>query len=196
LGSLANAGHDYQTVVIDSVDKLETLIWADACAKNNWETIKDPGYGDGYIVVDKYWEKVLKGTNYLRAEFKMNIVFIGHSTVVNWPNPTGQEFPRWDIKLHKRGHAIIEDGVDAILMVDYDQAVKEEKGRVGKQIKSTGSTLRYIHCQGSPARNAKNRYGMPSKILYAHGGGYESLAPYFPGAKLPHYEPQDTQENG
>lgn len=183
LRALANPGHDYQTVVLDSVDQLEPLIWAHVCEENGWESIEAPGYGKGYIEVDALWFKLFAGLNYLRDEFKMNVVLIAHSTIVSWPNPTGAEFPRWDIRLQKRAHCIVEDSVDAILMIDYDNATKEEKGRGGaKTVKSSGSTLRWIHCQGSPARNAKNRYGMPDKVLYNKGEAFTTLAQYFPGA--------------
>ncbi len=124
----------------------------------------------------------------------MNVILIGHSTVVQAPNPTGSEFPKWDIRLQSRGHAIVEDSVSDILMIDYDHTTMEQKGKGGAKVtKSTGSTLRYIHCQGSPARNAKNRHRMPPKILYVQGEGFSSLAPY-----LFQSEPkeQETEDNG
>ncbi len=180
LKSLANPGHDYQTLVIDSIDKLEPLIWAQVCQNNEWDSIEAPGYGKGYVEADAFWHKLFSCLDYLRDNMAMNIVLIAHSTIISWPNPTGTEFPRWDIRLQKRAHGIVEDSVDAILMIDYDTATKEVGAGKTKQTKSSNSTLRWIHCQGSPARNAKNRYGMPGKTLYNQGEAYAELSRYFP----------------
>jgi GTPase SAR1 family protein len=185
LKSLADPGHDYRTIVIDSIDKLEPLIWQQVCDNNGWDSIESPGYGKGYVEADALWYKLFHCLDYLRDYFSMGVILIAHSTIVNYPNPTGAEFPRWDIRLQKRAHGIVEDSVDAILMVDYDSATKEEKGRGGSKVaKSTNSTLRWIHCQGSPARNAKNRYGMPDKVLYNQGAAYATLSEYFPASSV------------
>lgn len=182
LRSLATPQHDYRTVVIDSLDKLEPLIWAHICHERNWESIESPGYGKGYVEADAIWYKLFSGLDYLRENISMSVVLIAHSAIVSYPNPAGAEFPRWDIRLQKRAHGIVEDSVDAILMLDFDNSTREVSGKGGaKTTKSTGSTMRYIHCVGSPARNAKNRYSLPDKIMYTRGEAFTKLAGYFPG---------------
>jgi hypothetical protein len=52
LAALGSEPHDFKTVVLDSLDKLEGLIWADVCATNNWPSIEAPGYGKGYVIAD------------------------------------------------------------------------------------------------------------------------------------------------
>lgn len=196
LKALANPGHDFQTVVIDSIDALEPLIWDHLCEQNGWNSLEDAGYGKGYLLADDIWRLFFQALNWLRDACAMNVILIGHSAIVNCPNPTGAEFPRWDIRLHKRAHAIVEDSVDAILMIDFDSSTQEIKGKAGsKTTKSTGSTMRYIHCNGSPARNAKNRYGMPDRILYHKGQGFARLASYFPNMASHSQAPEDTTEH-
>jgi len=41
LGALYSEAHEYRTVVIDSLDWLERLIWADVCAKRGVDSIED-----------------------------------------------------------------------------------------------------------------------------------------------------------
>lgn len=43
LDALSNEDHDFGTVVVDSVDWLEPLIWAEACKRNGWASIEAPG---------------------------------------------------------------------------------------------------------------------------------------------------------
>ena len=45
IGALASEPHHYQTVVIDSLDATEELIWDDACRSQGWSSIETPGYG-------------------------------------------------------------------------------------------------------------------------------------------------------
>lgn len=45
LAALYTEDHDLATVVIDSVDWLEPLIWNKACRDNGWASIEDAGYG-------------------------------------------------------------------------------------------------------------------------------------------------------
>ena len=55
LQSLINNENDYKTLVIDSLDWLEPLVWDKACQDNNWKSIEQPGYGKGYVETLKYW---------------------------------------------------------------------------------------------------------------------------------------------
>jgi hypothetical protein len=184
LCSLASHGHDYRTVTLDSLSSLEPMVQQEACDRFKWESIEDPGYGKGYVAADGIWLEIQQAFNCLRNKFNMGIVLLAHSTIATYPNPAGADFPSFEIALTKRKsgegpRAIIERNADCILMLDYDSAVKADKAKTAK---STGSTLRYVYCQGSPARNAKNRYNMPSRIIYERGHGYEAISPYFPGS--------------
>ena len=68
LGALYTGEHAYGTVVIDSLDWLERLIWAEVCRKRGVETIEDIGYGKGYVFALTCWREVLAGLDALRAD--------------------------------------------------------------------------------------------------------------------------------
>ncbi len=59
LQSLIDNDNDYKTLVVDSLDWLEPLIWDKACQDNNWKSIEQPGYGKGYVEVLKYWREYI-----------------------------------------------------------------------------------------------------------------------------------------
>jgi hypothetical protein len=184
LSALYSEEHDRQTVVLDSVDKMEPLIWAKACADNSWSSIEAPGYGKGYVEADRVWRELLDGLNALRRDRAMTVVLIGHSTVTTFPNPAGAEYPRWDIRLHKRAVGLIQDEMDAILMLNQEPAIKtEEQGFGKKRATATGGPARWIYCEGRPSHVAGSRYGMPEKPLYRKGEGYSQLAQYFPSGR-------------
>jgi len=181
VSALYSEEHDRKTVVIDSIDKLEPMIWAKTCSDNGWASIEAPGYGKGYVEADRVWRDLLDGINALRRDRGMAIVLLSHSHVVQFPNPSGAEYPRWDIRLHKRGLALIQDEVDVILLVNQEASIKEEAQGFGKKrTTASGGSSRWIYCDGRPAWVAKNRYSMPEKLLYKKGEGYDALAPFFP----------------
>lgn len=182
VSALYGEDHDFQTVVLDSADKLEPLLWAEVCARNGWKSIEDPGYGKGYVEADGVWREFLEGMNALRRDKNMAIVLIGHSAITQFPNPAGAEYPRWDIRLHKRALGIMQDEMDAILLINQEASVKEEKGGFNKvRTHATGGSARWIYAEQRPAWVAKNRYGMEAKFAYRKGEGYAAMAKYFPG---------------
>jgi hypothetical protein len=183
IASLYQEEHSYQTVVTDSLDKLEPLVWAAVCKANNWQSIEQPGYGKGYIAADAFWRDYLGGLNALRNERGMNIVMLSHSTVERFDDPRTTSYSRYDIRLHKRAQALVEDEVDFIAFINQEASIKEEDaGFNKKRSHAEGGAQRWIYCEGRPSMNAKNRYDMPPKILFQRGNGYAELAKYFPSA--------------
>ena len=41
--------HNFKTVVVDTLDWLEPLVWQAVCTDKGWACIEDPGWGKGYI---------------------------------------------------------------------------------------------------------------------------------------------------
>jgi len=66
LDALLNEDHDFGTMVVDSVDWLEPLIWAEVCKRNGWASIDAPGFGKGYAEALTIWREYLDRLNALR----------------------------------------------------------------------------------------------------------------------------------
>jgi len=182
---LYNEDHSGKTVVLDSLDKLEPLVWAKTCAENgNWASIEAPGYGKGYVAADYYWRELLDGMNGLRRDKHMGVVYIAHSSIETVNDPMTASYSRYDIRLHKRAIGIFQDECDAILFINQDVTLlandAKAKSGPGSRVRATGGGNRYIHATPRPAYVAKNRYGLPDRIEYKKDHGYEVLAPYFP----------------
>ena len=179
--SLYNGEHDLKTLIIDSLDRLEPLVWAAACKDNGWANIEEAGFGKGYLIVDGYWRKIIASCNALRTKRGMNIVYVAHSVVDKFEDPTAGQYSRYSIRLHKRAKGMIEDEVDAILFVNQDVSITEEEAGFNKKVKrAEGGGFRWIFCEQRPSFTAKNRYGLPDKLKYDAGNGFPQLAPYFP----------------
>ena len=74
LAALHSEPHEHRTLVVDSLDWLEPLVWQHACKINNWSTIEEPGYGKGYIAALDLWRQYLDWINALREDRRMMVV--------------------------------------------------------------------------------------------------------------------------
>jgi len=190
IGALYSEDHDRQSVVLDSLDKLEPLVWRKVCEENNWHNIEAPGYGKGYVAADHYWTEIIEGMNALRRDKRMNIIYIAHSTIENVNDPMTAAYSRYDIRLHKRAVALFQDEVDAILFLNQDVTIKQDDPKAnsgtGARKRADGGGNRWIYAAPRPAFVAKNRYDIPDKLMYTKGKGYDELAKYFPDTLAHH----------
>lgn len=195
IGALYAEEHGYRTVVIDSLDKLEPLVWSATCAANKWESIESPGYGKGYVAADVFWRELVEGLTALRRDRGMNAVLIAHSVVERFDDPRTSSYSRYDIRLHKRAQALIEDDADVIAFINQEATIKgEDVGFNKTRTHAEGGAIRWIYLEGRPSLNSKNRYGMPPKVQFKKGEGYKVMAPYFPNVEAVPEQPATEQQ--
>lgn len=181
LQELATEEHEFKTVVIDSVTQLEPLVWAEACARNNWKSIEDPGYGKGYLAADEVWREFLTACTWLRDHKRMCVVLIGHEVVESFSDPEREDYNRYKVRVHKRAEAMIRERVDIVGFLNQAVSLDKQKGGFKETAKAKGSGQRQINLAPRPTFEAGNRYGMPDKILINEGQGFAALAPHMPG---------------
>ncbi len=73
LAELRTAQHDFKTVVVDSLDWLERLIWQEVCTAENVSNIEKIGFQKGYTFALNQWRKFLDALDDLRRERGMAI---------------------------------------------------------------------------------------------------------------------------
>jgi hypothetical protein len=170
--TLAEIPGEYQTIVVDSLDHLEPLIWAEVCGKQKVASIEDIGYGKGYALALDYWREFLR---MLSAYDARNIVLIAHSEIKRYDDPAGEGYDRIQPKLHKGAGALVREWADAVLLATYDTATKVDK--VTGKTKGIGSGDRVLCCEERPAWVAKNRYGLPLQLPLDFAELWKHLGP-------------------
>lgn len=179
LTALASEDHEFKTLVVDSVTQMEPLIWAEACQRNNWSSIEDPGYGKGYIEADAIWREFLMACTWLRDNKNMTVILIAHEIVEMFSDPEREDYSRYKMRLHKRAEAMVRERADIVGFIN--QVVALDKGKTGKDApKAKGSGQRALNLAPRPTFEAGNRYDMPAQILINQGQGFAALAPYLP----------------
>jgi AAA domain len=165
ISALYTEQHDFATVVIDSVDWLEPLIWAKACRDNGWSSIEDAGYGKGYVACLGLWRQYVDGLNALRDDRGMTVVQIAHTDIKRFDSPEHDPYDRYVIKLHARAAALLQEHSDVVLFANYRiSTVKADVGFNKKVSRAVGSGERVIHTTERPAFLAKNRYDLPDSL--------------------------------
>jgi hypothetical protein len=162
IGTLYSDDHNFGTVVIDSLDWLDNLIWSDIHATHQE---KDLAYGKGAVIAAGYWRQILEGLNALRDERGMAVVLIAHTEIKRFDSPETEPYDRYRPKLQERSSALIQEWCDAVLFCNYRVITKETEVGFNKEVRrgvTTGERLMYT--TEKPAYLAKNRYGLPDSL--------------------------------
>jgi hypothetical protein len=165
LSELYSEKHDYRTVVIDSLDWLERLIFAEVCAKRGVESIEDIGYAKGYTFALTQWREILEGLDALRNERDMQVILIAHSRIEKFDNPETESYDRYVPRLNKHASALIQEWCDEVLFATYRVHTRHtDEGFNRKRTQGIGTGERIIRTTERPAHVAKNRLSLPDEI--------------------------------
>lgn len=180
-GELLDAGTDsgFRTVIIDSLDGLESLVWAATCRRLGISSIEEPGFGRGYVEADAEWGEYLQAVGALAAA-GIGVVQLAHPEIIRFDSPVTDPYSRYQPKLHKRANALVRERADVVAFLNYRVSLKEKE--VARQTKIThaeGGKERQIHLNEGAGFLAKNRYSMPDTLTYKKGQGWAELSKYW-----------------
>lgn len=169
--ALRTENHSYETLVIDSVDWLERLIFDRLCSQYNVSSIEkvDGGYARGYTHAVSIWRDLIEGLDSLRNDRGMAIVLIAHSKVERFEDPESSPYDRYSPRVHKHAAALLCEWSDAVLFATRKMRVQSEEAGFNKKrsiahaIGKAGGD-RILRCVGGPACVAKNRFGIVDDV--------------------------------
>lgn len=165
ISALYEQDHDYQTIVIDSADWLEPLVWAETARAHGKDDIEAFGYGKGYLYALDQWRDILDGLNALRAEKSMAIVFLAHTEIKRFDAPDSEPYDRYQIKLQPRAAALLEEWADAVLFATFRVFTSREDVGFNRTVtRGIGDGTRVMYTEERPAFKAKNRYRLPPEL--------------------------------
>jgi len=181
LQDLYEGDHDYQTVVVDTLDSLEPLIWQQCCDDHGKDNIEDFGYGKGVTgFAPEKWRQVLHCLELLRNERNMAIIVTAHSDIKRFDAPDAEPYDRYVMRLHKVANGLVADWVDCLFFLNYKTFTEKTDVGFNKQVRRGVTTgERVINTQETPAWTAKNRFGMPSQLTLQKDNPWSVLTPYF-----------------
>lgn len=181
LQELRTAEHDYESVVIDSLDWLERLVWDSLCQEYGVSSIEkvDGGYARGYTHALKHWREIINHLNALRNQKGMVVVLIAHSKVERFEDPEAASYDRYSPRLHKHAGAMVSEWCDAVLFATRRIRTQSEDAGFNRKrniAHAVGRDERIMRCVGGPSCVAKNRYGITDELPLSWSAFIQSLS--------------------
>jgi hypothetical protein len=172
LDHLLTEKHDYKTMVLDSLDWLEKLVFADAAASVGKTDIADIGFGRGYRMAEVRWLELLKKIKALNKKGTF-IVLLAHCKIVKFEDPERDNYDRYSLDLYQGSSVNIADMiaefVDVLAFANYKVSLSKKEGGFGAEsVKAKGAGERMLFLEERPAYVAKNRYGMEPCIPFTY----------------------------
>lgn len=167
VAELTNEKHSYETLVIDTLDWLEPVLWDHMCRrdsvgrKEKLEHIEDYGYGKGYNIAVDDWRILIADLERLRRAKPMHVVILAHAWVKPFKNPVGDDYDRYELKVHNKCSGIFKEWVDANLFANYETFTHKDER---KRVRGIANGARVIHTARNAAWDAKSRYALPLQL--------------------------------
>ena len=158
--ALVTDPHEYQTLVIDTLDWLEPLVWAHVCESGKKPDIEAFGYGKGYIAALDQWRALLAVIDAVRNARNMGVILLAHAHIKTFKNPEGEDFDRYTGKLHEKAYGLIREWCDHVLFARFQTYTIEKDGRH----KGISDGARVLCTTRTAAYDAKNRADLPPEL--------------------------------
>ena len=163
--------HEYQTLVIDTVDAAEPLLWRhmidrdqskDRNGKPKLRDVEDYGYGKGFQKALDDWRVLLRALEALQSHKGMHVVLLAHSWVKPFKNPEGEDFDRYELKLHTKAAGLVKEWADCVLFAQLETFAKKDEAT--KRVRGIDSGARLLRVERRAAYDAKNRFGITEAV--------------------------------
>lgn len=160
--TLINEEHDRRSLVLDTLDGLEPLVFEHVCKTNGGKkSIEDLPYGRGYTLALEEWRKLLARLEWLQEKRGMNVLLTAHAVAREFKDPNVETaWKRWDMKLHAKTADEIAGWADAVLFATHEALPKKD----GLRVRGVSTGERLILTNWTAAYSAKNRYGLPPTL--------------------------------
>lgn len=162
--SLAQGGHDFKTLVIDTLDWIEPLLWRDVCDRARADSIEEVGggYGKGYVAAVDGWRSLLAELERARRSAGMHVVMLAHSWIKSFKDPESEGWDRYELKINNKAAGVVKEWVDALLFAKSEEfATKDGKT---KRVRGISTGERVVYTVRSAAYDAGNRYNLPDRL--------------------------------
>lgn len=167
IDELRTREHKYRRLVIDTVARLEALIFAAVVekvqrAQKGVTSVGDLDWGRGYQMALDEWRRLAARLDELRALRKMDILLLGHSYIRSFKNPDGPDYDRYVLRMNDKAAGFLTEWADAVLFARFDEATTKMEGSA--KTKGVLSGSRSLWTQRSAAYDAKNRFNLPEQL--------------------------------
>ena len=161
---LGGDAHEYRTVVIDTLDWLEKLIWKRVAEKDEKDSVEDIGYGKGYVRAVRGWEVILQCLDVIRDR-GINVVLLAHARVEKFTPPDAEAYDRWMPDLHPKASPVVQEWCDEVLFATRPVYTSTKDAGFGKKTtRAVGAGDRIVYTAEAPTHAGKRRIVLPDQL--------------------------------
>lgn len=166
---LTRSPHDFKTIVIDTADRLEALMWRHMVERDKvkvrggaLESIEDYGYGKGYQIAVDEWRALCGRLDVLRSMRGMTVAIVAHAHVKAFKNPEGDDYERYGLQINEKAGGFLKSWADIVGFCHFDEGANKLAGAT--RAKGWSSGRRLLNLVRTAAYDAKGRGGMPAEL--------------------------------
>ena len=198
--ALRDLPHPFESIVVDSLDWLEPLIWRQVCAEGKVNSIEkyEGGFGKGVIRASEIWRGLVNDLAAVAQRF--HVILIAHAKVKKFDDPShSAAYERYMVGINDLAAAVVRQAVDCVLFATFKANVRT----ISKtQARGIGDGVRLMFTQHRPAWDAKNRFNLPFEMPLDWGtfgravkAYYDKPVPTWGPAIVPEANGQVVEEN-
>lgn len=203
LRSLWKEPHEYKTVVIDSIDWLERMLFDEIAKEHGARSIDDYkiqalGYGKGYTLALTMIKQLTVALDKLRSDRGMTVILICHSIVKKFADPEVESFDMFSLKLNEKIMGLLKEWSECILFARQKVHITTTETGFKKTVNKGRTGDRVIYTQETATYLAGNRYGLPKELPLDYKSFWEAFCKstgYSTKPKVPPKAPKPPKVN-
>jgi AAA domain len=171
LYTLLSQDHSYNTLGVDSLDSLETMI-----SERINESGEDISWGKSKAVWEKHIMIFISLFERLYLEKNMNILFTAHVDVKTENNPMTEPYDRYILTINKHMKTVFCNWSQFVAFA-MKEVLTDNKSSANFGKKKAKDTDRVIlHTTGNAKYYAKNIFNLPEKIYLPQGESWSAFS--------------------
>jgi len=185
--ALIKEDHDYQTLIIDSVSKLDVLFTEEIMKVDGKDNLAQcaGGWGAGFQVLFGMHQRVRKACQVLQEKKGMNIVFIAHADIDKIEPPDMAGYSKYVMKISANSKVNCADPyINDVDLVGFIRLQTFAKGEAKEVKRAISSGARELVCFATASNVSKNRFGITEPLTVELGvNPLAGLVPFIPAIK-------------
>jgi hypothetical protein len=153
--------HDYKSLVVDSLDSLQTYLGESITRKHS---DKELSYGKSSGIWAKTIKDLVAKLEWLSNAKGMSILFTAHWKVKPANNPMTEQYDRYDLRINEEMRTGFCNWVQFIFLAIKDVQLEDEKAAGFNKRKAKNIERRVLHTRGEPTYYGKNVFDLPAKM--------------------------------
>jgi hypothetical protein len=164
LERVASEEHEYQTLVIDTINGAAELAAAEVCRQRfggDWGPKGYLSFQQGPVATSEEVRRLLPLLDQCRSRGLL-VLLLAHTGTTRVPNPLDADYSKWVPDLDRRIWARLAAWADVIGRAEYQHTLRGADGKapkLGERAKAIGTTVRVLRFAGSAAEDVGTRVG-------------------------------------